>query len=125
MKRIRLLSISAVMLAALLTLTFAVHGEFTKLVSITGGSAQRLTDSLSAAGYTGTASVDEMTLCVPSANVNTMYLGSQSNVNASTGFPVEPGTCITFRSGQRPIDVSSFWTYVATTENAAITLRPR
>lgn len=110
---------------ALLVLTISVSAEFTKLVSITGGSAQRLSISLSDAGYTGTASVDELTFCVPSANANTMYLGSQSNVNASTGFPIEPGTCITYRAGGRAINMASFYVFTNTTESAAISLRER
>lgn len=104
----------------------SVHAEFTRLVSIPGGTPpQRLTVSLGNAGYTGPSAMDEMTICVPDANVNTMYLGSQSSVNASTGFALAPGSCITYTAAGRPIEASSFWIFVATTESCAVSLRPR
>lgn len=109
----------------ILAITTVVFGEFTKLVSITGGSAQRLSTSLTSAGYSGSTALDELTVCVPDANTNTMYLGSQSNVNASTGFALAPGTCITYQAAGRPIDSSTMYVYTATTESIAVTLRPR
>lgn len=110
---------------ALLVLTISTHAEFSKKVSINGGSAVRLTTALSDAGYTGVASLDELSVCVPSSNVNSMYYGSQSNVNASTGNQLEPGSCQHFLAAARPVDASSYYFYVATTESLEVTLRGR
>lgn len=100
--------------------------EFSRLVSIPGGTpAQRLSVSLGNAGYTGSSAMDELTICNPSTNANTMYLGSASNVNASTGFPLEQGSCISYRAAGRPVEASAYFIYVAATADAAITLRQR
>ena len=111
----------------LLTLTVSVHGEFTRLVSINGGSpAPRLMDSLVAAGYTGPASLDQLDICNPTGAADTLYIGNVATVNASTGFPVPAGTCApTFRAAARPVNASSFFIFSAVTESAAISLRER
>lgn len=102
------------------------HAEFAKLVSISGGSpGSRLSSSLSTAGFSGNTSLDELTICVPSTNTNTLYLGSSSSVNASTGFPIKPGVCITYRAAATAIEASSIYTFEATTESVAVTLRER
>jgi hypothetical protein len=112
---------------ALMVLAVSVHGEFTRLVSISGGSsAPRLMDSLVAAGYTGSASLDELMICNPTGAANTLYIGNVATVNASTGFPVAAGTCApTYRAAARPINASSFFIFSAVTESAAISLRER
>lgn len=131
-RRIEQHPFSAVMAALLMAaalLCFAPQpssAEFSKAVSISGGSpAPRLSASLATAGYTGTSQMDELTLCVPSTNVNTLYLGNDANVTATTGFGLAPGTCVTYRTGQRAVDASAFFTYEATTESIAVTLRQR
>lgn len=116
-----------VLLTVLSLVTIAVGAvEFNRLVPIPGGaSAQRLSVSLGAAGYVGGSALDELTICIPSSNLNTMYLGSVPGVNNTTGFPLGPGDCITYRAAGRPIEASSIYVYVSTTENAAISLRAR
>lgn len=103
----------------------AVFAEFHRLVSITGGSGQRLTTAMTTAGYTGGAHVDELILCNPTGSANTLYLGSVASVNASTGFPIVAGTCERWRAAGRPIDMSTYYLFAATTQNAAISVRPR
>lgn len=122
----RALVLYVAMVAWLLLIAVPTSAEFSKLVPIGGGSpAKRLSDAMNTAGYTGSSALDELTLCVPSSNVNTMYVGSASNVNDTTGFPLEPGTCITYRAAGRPIESSSIYIYTATTESAAVSLRQR
>lgn len=111
---------------ALALLVVVVRAEFTKKVSITGGSpAPQLSSSLATAGYLGGTTLDELTICVPSTNTNTMYLGSSSSVNATTGFPLAPGVCITYRSGARAIESSHIYCFESSTESIAVTLRER
>lgn len=124
--RLNLLLAIVLPVALMLSIVAASAVEFSRLVSIQGGTpAQRLSVALGNAGYTGGSAMDEMSLCVPSANANTMYIGSASNVDATTGFPLAPGDCITYRAAGRPIEASSFFIFVATTESLAVTLRPR
>lgn len=100
------------------------HGEFARLVSITGGSpAKRLMDSLVVAGYNEAPQIDEITLCVPSSNTNPMYVGSAGTVNNTNGFAIVPGDCQTYRAARRSIDVTRIYLYVATTESVAVSLR--
>lgn len=107
-------------------LVVPVRAEFSKQVSITQGSpAPRLSDALVTAGYTGAMSMDEMTICDPIANTKSFFLGSNANVNASTGFEIPPGVCVTYRSAARAVNAASFFVFTATTQNAAITLRER
>jgi hypothetical protein len=108
-----------------LLLSLTVFAEFHRLVSITGGSGQRLTTALATAGYTGGDHVDELIICTPSGSANTMYLGHISTVNASTGFPIPAGTCERWRAAGRNIDMTSYYLFVATTQNAAISIRSR
>lgn len=102
------------------------HAEWAKLVSITGGSpAKRLSESMATAGYTGSSFLDEITICVLQTNVNTARIGGDSNANASTGFPLAPGACITYRAGARSVDVSRIWIFENSTESVAVALRER
>lgn len=114
------------LIIALSLVTLPVRAEFTRQVSITGGSpAKKLTTMLAVAGYTGNTQLDEITMCVPSANVNSMYLGNNSSVNAATGYEMAPGDCLTFRAAARPADIEQMFFYVQTTEKLAVTLRQR
>lgn len=108
-------------LLIMLILAVTVFGrDFSKTFSVSGGSAQQLSTLLVASGYSGPPDqIHTITICVPDANVNTLYIG-QSNVNASNGFPVSPGSCdtVSMTSGSAtPIQTSGIYVYIATTEN--------
>lgn len=108
----------------------ASFAEFTRTRPITGNSAERLTVTLAHGGWNGPPGcrnlecnqADEMTLCTPTGNA-TLYLGSESNVNASNGYPLEAGACQHYKAGSRPIDTDQFWTFASSNSNIAITLR--
>lgn len=101
------------------------YGEFAKLISISGGSGQRLSSSMAASGYTGPSLLDEITICVPNTDANIEYIGFNSTVNASNGFPLNQGDCITYRAAGRAIDSSRIWLWNATSQSVAISLRER
>jgi hypothetical protein len=117
--------ILSIVLAVLTLAALSVRAEFIKQVSVTGGSAQRLSTLLVASGYAGPTSLDELTIKVPDGNSNTLYYGSSSAVNASTGFPLNPGDSKTWRAAGAPIEASSIYLYVATTESEAVDIRER
>jgi hypothetical protein len=105
--------------------TIPVLAEFHRLVSITGGSGQQLSTSLATAGYAGPVQLDELIICNPTGSANTIYIGSTSAVNASTGFPIVAGNCERWRAAGRAIDVTSYFIFSATTQSIAVSLRPR
>lgn len=120
--------LSRIVIPSVIVLTIAaatVFGEFHRLVSITGGSGQQLSTALATAGYAGPVQLDELIICNPTGSANTIYLGSSSAVNASTGFPIAAGNCERWRAAGRAIDSSSYFIFVATTQNVAVSLRPR
>lgn len=114
---------AALLLMALATAT--VFAEYHRLVSITGGSGQQLSTALATAGYAGPVQLDELIICNQTGAANTIYVGSSSAVNASTGFPIAAGTCERWRAAGRAIDVSSYFIFSATTLSIAVSLRPR
>lgn len=120
-----LVAITVVVLLSGIAHSPTALAEFIQLVSITGGSGQQLSTALATAGYTGRVDVDELTICVPATNTNTMYLGSATGVNASTGFPLAPGDCLTSRAEKEAVHTTSIYIFVASTESAAIWLRSR
>lgn len=117
MKRIRSLTALLTIILALSFVPITLASDFNKTLSVSGGSPRRLSDLLVNGGYTGVPDqVQWLTICVPSANANTLYLG-QSNVSASNGFPLEPGTCNTLPYSTVPITTSRIYLFVATTED--------
>lgn len=120
-----LLLLIVISFGLLLFFVVTTFAEFHRLASVTGGSGQRLTTVLTTAGYTGGDHVDELILCNPTGSANTLYLGSASSVNASTGFPIVAGTCERWRAAGRPVDLSTYYLFVATTQGAAISVRQR
>lgn len=113
---------SLVLIILLAITVFASH--YNRTISVTGGSPQRLSSVLSGDGYGGSFLLDELTICVPSTNTNTLYLG-QSNVSSSNGFPLEPGSCYTQRSATTPIDAGAIYLRVSSTESEQFSLRSR
>lgn len=109
-------------LAVLLIWSVSSFAEYTRVRPITANSAEQLTVTLAHGGYSGPPSIDEMTLCTPTGNA-TLYLGSESNVNASNGYPLEGGACQHYKAGGRWIDPAQFWTFASSNSNIAITLR--
>lgn len=102
----------------------ALAGPYNRRISVSGGSPQRLSTVLSGAGYLGTMALDELTVCVPNANSNTLYIG-QSDVSTSNGFALAPGTCFTQRGSTTAIDASSIYIRVVSTESESFSLRSR
>lgn len=98
--------------------------EFNRACSVTGGSAQQLSTVLSACGYSGVVSLDELTLKNPSAAANTLYIG-QSDVDATNGYEVEAGGSATRRTGSVPIQSERIYLFVATTQNVMVSLRSK
>lgn len=119
-------TVAALLAVALCSIPFVAHGEFAKRVSIAGGSpAPQISAALSTAGYLGGSQLDELTIKNPSANANSLYLGSSSTVTSTTGFELAPGVSITYRSGARAVDASRLYLFTSSTQNAEITLRER
>lgn len=117
MKRIRSFTTLLTIALALALVPSALASDFNKTLSVSGGSPRRLSDLLVDGGYAGNPDqVQVLTICVPSSNSNTLYLG-QSNVDASTGFPLEPGTCDTIPYSNVSITTSRIYLFVATTES--------
>jgi hypothetical protein len=88
--------------------------EFAKKLTLTGASADRLSTLLAAAGFTITI---PYTLIVRATKTNTasIYVGSSSGVDDSTGFEIEPGDTYEI-AGDRPspIQVSQYYFYAPT-----------
>ena len=100
-------------------------GPYNRKISVTGGSAQKLITVLESATYSGSATASELTICVPSSNVNTLYLG-QSDVSATNGFPIDPGGCKTERDASgSPIDMTRIYLFVSSTESEVFSVRTR
>lgn len=100
--------------------------EFDQLVSVTGGTAQNLLTVLQAAGYGGGLIGTELRYRVPDAQ--SLYLGSASTVNASTGDPIDPGAYSTERATGflgDAIDPSQKYLFLATTDNVGIFFRAK
>jgi hypothetical protein len=116
------LLLAAVMLFVAVASADSRH--FNRTCSVTGGSAQRLSTVLSTCGHTGTVNATELTI-QNSAAAN-LYVG-QSDVDATNGYVLEPGTSSTRRSSNPadPIDTSQIYLFVAVTQNAGFSVRTR
>ncbi len=94
--------------------------EFAKKLALTGATQDRLSTLLTAAGYT--ISVPYV-LVVRATKTNTasIYVGSASDVNASTGFEMEPGDVYTI-SGDRPspVQVNQYYFYAAAAQGLEV-----
>jgi hypothetical protein len=115
-KRHRLIPLVVALVVALTIHITVLATDFNQSISITGGSAQQLSAVLTGAGYSGPPDqVQWITICVPSTNANTLYLGG-SNVSAANGFPLKPGQCNTLPPSSVPIKTSSIYLFVTSTE---------
>jgi hypothetical protein len=124
MKR-RVLAALALALA-LLAPPSARAAEFNRACSVTGGSAQQLSTVLSACGYAGVVSLQELSLKDPDAAANPLYVG-QSDVSAANGYELAPGDSKTWRATNQgdAIDAGRLYLYVATTQNVMTSLRSK
>lgn len=91
---------------------------FNKLVSVTGGSAQRLSTLLTANGYTGSMIGTRLSITAPSGA--SLFTGSSSSVDNTTGTEWLAGdTYSEHASGLYGdvIDPSQIYLYLASTAN--------
>lgn len=104
----------------------AVAADYNRQCGVTGGSAQQLSSVLSACGYSGTVSLQELTVRNPDSAANDLYFG-QSDVNSSNGFKLAPGESMTWRASDRSdvIDAGRVYLFVSSTQNAALSLRSK
>lgn len=118
--------ITGLVFSLLTVAVVAANTTFIRRTSITGGSAQQLSSVLSTAGFTGTTSLQELTLRNPPANANDLCIG-QSDVSASTGLCLQPGESLTMRavSQQDAIYTSQIYLYVSSTQDASILARDK
>lgn len=119
----------AALLAAVLLLVMTPHtraAEFNRSCSVTGGSAQQLSTVLSACGYSGGVSLQELTLKDPDAASNDLYVG-QSDVDASNGYKIAIGDSKTWRASNQTdvIEATRMYVFVASTQNIHISLRSK
>ena len=100
--------------------------QYNRTISVTGASPQRLSSVLSNAGYTAPDTLDELTICNPTAAANTLYLG-QSDVSAANGFPLLAGDCKTERAVDpaRPILAGQIYLFVASTQSVNFSIRSK
>lgn len=118
--------LGSVLVVALLVTTALGFGQFNRTISVTGGSAQRLSTVLASGGYSSPETLDELTICNPAGAANTLYLG-QSDVDASNGFPLLAGECKTERavSTGNPVQSGQIYLFTATTQSAAFSVRSK
>jgi hypothetical protein len=123
MRKLRLI----LLVLALSLSTLALDSRnFNRTCSVTGGSAQKLSDVLVTCGYTGTSNATWLTIKNKSSAANTMYVG-QADVDATNGYPVEPGSTISRPSTNTadPIDLSQIYLFVASTQTGSFSVRTR
>lgn len=116
-------TLSFVLLLVLAISIFAV-GEDARNVSVPAGSPQRLSALLVTAGYSGSMTLDALTICNPDTNTADLYKGN-SNVSATNSLILHPGDCFTEPPGARPPDPTQMYLRVATTQPATVILRSR
>ena len=100
-------------------------GQFSKRISNTGGSAQRLSTVLAAAGYTDSYIGVELALRVPTSVAASMFVGG-STVNASTGQEIGSGESYTWNSTGvygDVVDVAQMYLFTTITQNFDVTFR--
>lgn len=123
-----------ILLALALALALAVwpaapasaNTSFTRSCSVTGGSAQSLSGVLTACGYAGVLSLQELSVKDPDAAANSVYVG-QSDVSAANGYELAPGDSKTWRATNQGdmIEAGRLYLFVATTQNVMISLRSK
>jgi hypothetical protein len=121
MRKLKLVTLSLFLGLVLVVSVFAA--EFDKTVSVTGGSAQRLSTVLVANGWTGPYQLKELTITNPNTATLTIYVGQSTVV--TDGRPLEPGESITYRSSGSGdgIDSTQKFIYVSSTQNVGISAR--
>lgn len=111
-------------LLLLLAISIFAIGEDTRNVSVPAGSPQRLSALLVTAGYSGSMTLDSLTICNPDTNTVDLYKGN-SNVNATNSLVLHPGDCFTEPPGARPPDPTQMYLRVTATQPATVILRSR
>ena len=109
----------------LLTLLLAISifaTDFNRTFNVPGGQARRLSNLLSDGGYSGSNTLDFLTICNPTGNANTLYVG-QSDVSASNGAAILAGDCNTWPAGKQPTQAGQIYLFTATSQNATFILR--
>lgn len=124
--RRKVLSVVALLLLAAFALTAFASTHFNRSCSVTGGSAQALSQVLSTCGYSGPVSLNELTIINPDTAANDLYVG-QSDVNASTGVKLLPGASLSFdaTSPQDTVDAGRLYLFVSSTQNAHLSARSK
>jgi hypothetical protein len=104
----------------------AYASSFNRSCSVTGAAARQLSGVLSTCGFTGANQLQELTVINPSGAANNLYVG-QSDVDASNGVELLPGTSITYRaaSQQDVIDATRIYLYVSSTQNSQLSARSK
>lgn len=113
--------------ALLLALALAAPaGEYNRSCPVTGGSAQQLSAVLSACGYSGVLSLQELSIKDPDSAANSVFVG-QSDVSAANGYELQPGDSKTWRASNQgdQIEAGRIYLYVASTQNVMISLRSK
>lgn len=115
-------TLSLVLLLVLAISVFAA--EFTVNVSVTSGSPRRLSTLLNTAGYSGTMTLDALTICNPDSNASDLYRGN-SSVSSTNSLVLHPGDCFTDPPGAYAVDATQIYLRTSVTENATVVLRSR
>lgn len=110
---------------ALSLFSIRVRAEFIRVAQVHSGTAQSLLQVLQSVAYQGNSSLDEATICNPSGSSNIIYLGSDANVNAASGVPIQAAACFTFRTASKPIDATQIFLFVSSNQNAELLVRQR
>jgi hypothetical protein len=122
--------ITAALALLLLLSSFALSAlastHFARSCPVTGASPQKLSAVLSACGFSGVATMQELTIKNPDAAAGTLYVG-QSDVSAANGFALAAGDSLTERaaSQQDPIPAESIYLFVASTQSAHFVARSK
>lgn len=102
---------------------------FVKQVAIVGTAPRRLSTLLTNANYTGSSGVLELNICNPTDAAGTLYVGSNSNVNSTTGARLDQGDCIRFATtgttGDLGVRTDDLYLLTNANQNAEIWLRTR
>lgn len=102
---------------------------FMKQVAVVGGGARRLSTVLANANYAASTGVLELNICNPSDAAGTLYVGSNSNVNATTGSRLVQSQCMRFAASGASTDLGvktdEFYLFTNANQNAEIWLRTK
>lgn len=129
MKRTLLIKFLAIVPVIALLCVVVYATAFMKQVAVVGGGARRLSTVLSNANYTSSSGVLELNVCNPSDAPGTLYVGSNSNVNATTGSRLVQSQCIRFAAtgatGDIGVKTDDFYLFTSANQNAEVWLRTR